>query len=53
MSPAIGRGGHGGRGVDAGEALESRGVDLVVLDRDIDTPTALGRIFFQVSEPST
>ncbi|MBV9380062.1 MAG: recombinase family protein [Streptosporangiaceae bacterium] len=28
--------------------LERRGVDLVVLDRGIDTSTALGRMFFHI-----
>ena len=28
--------------------LQSRGMDLVVLDQGIDTSTAVGRIFFQI-----
>jgi hypothetical protein len=30
------------------DRLESRGVDLVVLDQGIDTSTAVGRMFFQI-----
>jgi DNA invertase Pin-like site-specific DNA recombinase len=34
--------------IDLSRTLESRGVDLVVLDQSIDTSTALGRMFFQI-----
>ena len=34
--------------IDLSNALQTRGVDLVVLDQGIDTSTAVGRMFFQI-----
>ena len=34
--------------IDLSKDLQSRGVDLVVLDQGIDTSTAIGRMFFQI-----
>ncbi|MGW4067881.1 recombinase family protein [Nocardia grenadensis] len=34
--------------IELSRVLESRGVDLVVLDQGIDTSTAVGRMFFQI-----
>ncbi len=34
--------------IDLSTQLQERGVDLVVLDRKIDTSTAMGRMFFQI-----
>jgi len=34
--------------IDLSRDLQSRGVDLVVLDQGIDTSTAVGRMFFQI-----
>jgi DNA invertase Pin-like site-specific DNA recombinase len=34
--------------IDLSKLLDSRGVDLVVLDQGIDTSTAVGRLFFQI-----
>jgi DNA invertase Pin-like site-specific DNA recombinase len=34
--------------IDLSKDLQSRGVDLVVLDQGIDTSTAVGRMFFQI-----
>ena len=34
--------------IELSKLLESRGVDLVVLDQGIDTSTAVGRMFFQI-----
>jgi DNA invertase Pin-like site-specific DNA recombinase len=34
--------------IELSKLLQSRGVDLVVLDQGIDTSTAIGRLFFQI-----
>src|SRR5207237_4293341 len=34
--------------IELSKDLQSRGVDLVVLDQGIDTSTAVGRMFFQI-----
>ena len=34
--------------IELSKGLQSRGVDLVVLDQGIDTSTAVGRMFFQI-----
>lgn len=34
--------------IELSKLLDSRGVDLVVLDRGIDTSTSIGRLFFQI-----
>jgi len=34
--------------IELAKLLQSRGVDLVVLDQGIDTSTAVGRLFFQI-----
>ena len=34
--------------IDLAGQLQERGVDLVVLDQNIDTSTAMGRMFFQI-----
>src|SRR5882757_4527639 len=34
--------------IELSKQLETRGVDLVVLDQGIDTSTAVGRMFFQI-----
>jgi DNA invertase Pin-like site-specific DNA recombinase len=34
--------------IELSKQLQSRGVDLVVLDQGIDTSTAVGRMFFQI-----
>jgi DNA invertase Pin-like site-specific DNA recombinase len=34
--------------IDLSKGLQANGVDLVVLDRGIDTSTAIGRMFFQI-----
>jgi DNA invertase Pin-like site-specific DNA recombinase len=34
--------------IELSENLQTRGVDLVVLDQGIDTSTAVGRMFFQI-----
>jgi DNA invertase Pin-like site-specific DNA recombinase len=34
--------------IDLSNDLQGRGVDLVVLDHGIDTPTPVGRMLFQV-----
>ncbi|MBA3489419.1 MAG: recombinase family protein [Longispora sp.] len=34
--------------IELSKELQSRGVDLVVLDQGIDTSTAVGRMFFQI-----
>ncbi|MFE3026112.1 recombinase family protein [Nocardia tengchongensis] len=34
--------------IELSNALQHHGVDLVVLDQDIDTSTAVGRMFFQI-----
>jgi DNA invertase Pin-like site-specific DNA recombinase len=34
--------------IELSNGLQSRGVDLVVLDQGIDTSTAVGRMFFQI-----
>jgi DNA invertase Pin-like site-specific DNA recombinase len=34
--------------IDLSKDLQTRGVDLVVLDQGIDTSTAVGRMFFQI-----
>lgn len=34
--------------IDLSAQMQQRGVDLVVLDQNIDTSTAMGRMFFQI-----
>ncbi len=34
--------------IELSKQLQSKGVDLVVLDQGIDTSTAVGRMFFQI-----